>query len=106
VLESTRHLVITQKDPELRIASLEGKTRVLFTDGRKVEEERLDGTLKIKTKKRSDRIVVSYEYPSGRDVTETWEVLTPARRLLVTTKVETHRGTFSFKRVYDPELEP
>lgn len=107
VLQTVRHLLITEKDPELRIASADGdgKTRVLFTDGRKIEEERFDGTLKIKTKKKSDKIVVSYEYPSGREVTETWELLTPARRILVMTKVEGRRGTFSFKRVYDPELE-
>jgi hypothetical protein len=105
VVQNVSHLVITQSDPELRIRMADGKERLLYTDCRKVEEERSEGTVKIKTRMKSDKVVVTSDFPSGRDVTETYEIQTIPKRLVVTTKVEARRGSFSFKRIYDPEIE-
>jgi hypothetical protein len=104
-----RHLVVTEtpgKDATLLIERADGGSRVLHTDGRKVEEETGAGTMKVKAKRRGSTVVVDTEYPNGREVVETWEILTETKSLIVTTKVSGKRGTFAFRRVYDPEPAP
>jgi hypothetical protein len=81
----------------------DGSKRTLYTDGRKVEDEQPTGVTKIHAKRKGGTIVVDTEYPNGREVVETWEVLANPRLLVVTTKVSGKRGKFSFKRVWDPE---
>lgn len=106
LLWDLRHIVVTdglEKDPQFVVDMGADGKRVLFTDGRKVEEETGAGTTKIKAKRKSGKVVVDTEYPNGREVTETWELLSGSKNLVVTTKISGKRGTFSFKRVYDPE---
>ncbi len=106
LLEDSRHLVIAQKDPELKITMASGKERLYYLDGRKVEEERNEGTVKVKTKRKGETVVVDTEYPSGREVVQTLEILKDVNRLAVTTKISGGRGrSFSFRRVYDPDFE-
>jgi hypothetical protein len=106
MLEDTRNLVIVQKDPELRITTGEKPERVYVLDGRKVEEERSEGTVKTKTKRKGETVVVDTEYPSGREVVQTYGILKDVKRLVVTTKISGgRRGSFSFRRVYDPAIE-
>jgi hypothetical protein len=81
----------------------DGWKRTLYTDGRKVEEEQATGATKIRAKRKGGKVVVDTEYPNGREVTETWDVLANPRLLVVTTKISGKRGSFTFKRVYDPE---
>ncbi len=107
LLEDARRLVIVQKDPELRVTTGAGKERLFYLDGRKVEEERGEGTVKIRTKRKGETVVVDTEFPSGREVVQTYEILKDAGRLVVTTKISGgRRGSFSFRRVYDPAPEP
>ena len=107
VLWDVSHLVVTDggaKDPSFMIERADGGKRLLFTDGRKVEQEGDAGTTTTKAKRKGDKIVVDTQYPNGREVVETWELLSgPARMLVVSTKISGKRGSFSFKRVYDPE---
>jgi len=105
ILEDNRNLVIVQKDPELRVTA-GSRERVFYLDGRKVEEERSEGTVKIRTKRKGETVVVDTEYPSGREVVQTYEILKDVKRLVVTTKSSGgRRGSFSFRRVYDPAAE-
>jgi hypothetical protein len=107
MLEDTRNFVILQKDPELRITTGGKPERVYFLDGRKVEEERSEGTVKTRTKRKGETVVVDTEYPSGREVVQTYEIIKDVKRLVVTTKISGgRRGSFSFRRVYDPAVEP
>ena len=107
LLQNAQRLLIVQKDPELRITAGGGTERLYYLDGRKVEEERSEGTVKIKTKQKGETIVVDTDYPSGREVVQTYEVLKDINRLVVTTKISGgRRGSFSFRRVYDPAAEP
>ncbi len=109
LLWDMHRLVVTEglgKDPKFVVEMGDGSTRTLYTDGRKVEEEQATGTTKIRTKRKGAKVVVDTEYPNGREVTETWEVLANPRLLVLTTKIAGKRGSFSFKRVYDPEPEP
>ncbi len=109
MLWDVHRLVVTdglEKDPKFVVEMGDGSKRMLYTDGRKVEDEQGTGTTTIRTKRKSGKVVVDTEYPNGREVVETWELLANPRLLVVTTKVSGKRGSFSFKRVWDPEEEP
>jgi hypothetical protein len=106
LLWDVHRLVVTDgldKDPRFVVEMGDGSKRTLYTDGRKVEDEEATGLTKIQTKRKGGRVVVDTEYPNGREVVETWEVLANPRLLVVTTKVSGKRGKFTFKRVWDPE---
>ena len=109
MLWDVHHLVVTDgldKDPKFVVEMGDGSNRTLFTDGRKVEIEEATGTTTIHAKRKSGKIVVDTEYPNGREVVETWELLANPRLLVVTTKISGKRGNFTFKRVWDPEVDP
>ena len=106
LLWDVHRLVVTdglEKDPKFVVEMGDGSKRTLYTDGRKVEEEQPTGTTKIQAKRKSGKVVVDTEYPNGREVVETWEVLANPRLLVVTTKISGKQGKFTFKRVWDPE---
>jgi hypothetical protein len=109
LLWDMHRLVVTEgvdRDPRFVVEMGDGSKRTLYTDGRKIEEEQATGTTKVRTKRKGTKVVVDTEYPNGREVTETWEVLAAPRLLVLTTKIAGKRGSFSFKRVYDPETGP
>jgi hypothetical protein len=109
ILWDVHRLVVTdglEKDPKFVVEMGDGSKRTLYTDGRKVEDEQPTGTTKIQAKRKSGKVVVDTEYPNGREVVETWEVLANPRLLVVTTKISGKRGKFTFKRVWDPEPVP
>jgi hypothetical protein len=102
-------LVVTdglEKDPKFVVEMGDGTLRTLYADGRKVEEEQATGTTTIRAKRKGGKIVVDTEYPNGREVVETWELLANPRLLVLTTKISGKRRSFTFKRVYDPESVP
>ena len=106
MLWDVHRLVVTDgldKDPKFVVEMGDGSKRTLYTDGRKVEDEQATGTTTIHTKRKSGKVVVDTEYPNGREVVETWELLANPRLLAVTTKISGKRGNFTFKRVWDPE---
>ena len=109
VLWDVHHLAVTDgldKDPKFVVEMADGTKRTLYTDGRKVETEEPTGTTTIHAKRKGGKVVVDTEYPNGREVVETWELLANPRLLVVTTKVSGKRGAFTFKRVWDPEPAP
>lgn len=106
LLWDVHRLIVTDgldKDPKFVVEMGDGSKRTLYTDGRKVEDEQPTGTTKIQAKRKGGKIVVDTEYPNGREVVETWEILANPRLLVVTTKISGKRGKFTFKRVWDPE---
>jgi hypothetical protein len=104
-LAAQKVLTISHKDPELVIRDLNGRSRTFFTDARKVEEERSEGTAKIQTKWK-DRSIVVVTKLSDREITDTYERAADGARLFVTTKMEGGRAPFSFRRVYEAPLTP
>jgi hypothetical protein len=96
--------VVADEGETVRITRARGQKRVLFLDG---EERELDdgyGPATVTAHRkgaRGERIVVSSKWPDGRKASETWELLSEPRRLVVTTKVS-GRKSFTMKRVYDP----
>jgi hypothetical protein len=103
-LAAQKVLTISHKDPQLVITDLNGRARTFFTDARKVEEERAEGTAKIQTKWK-DRSIVVVTKLGDRETTDTYERAADGARLFVTTKMEGKRA-FSFRRVYEAPLAP
>jgi hypothetical protein len=108
ILEDSSRLKIADEGLNVRIKKDNGSERTLYTDGRKVEDARGEGTVTTKAKRKGDhgeKLAVTTEYPNGREVSEAWELLSSPHLLVITTKVSGRRS-FSFKRVYEVEAEP
>jgi hypothetical protein len=104
-IAAQRVLTIVHKDPQLVVTDMHGRARTLFTDARKLEEERSEGTAKVQTKWK-DRSVVVVTKVGSRETTETFERAADGAHLFLTTKIDGGRGSFSFRRVYDAPLAP
>jgi hypothetical protein len=94
-------LTIVHRDPQLRITDGLGREHVLYTDGRKVDEERSSGTTKIRAKWKDGRVVVATTPEHGAKITETYAVTADGSSLTVATRVEGRGRDFEFRRVYD-----
>jgi len=97
-------LQIEHKDPRLVITDAEGKEHDLYTDGRKIEEERsYGGTTKITASWKDGHVVVETTPEHGAAYTETYAVTADGKQLTVTLKVKSHgrRQALEIKRVYD-----
>jgi hypothetical protein len=97
-------LKIRHQEPELSIEDASGRQHTLYTDGRKVEEERsLGGTTAMRAQWKEGRIVVTTEPERGPKLTEIYAVAADGSQLTVTIRVEARaRGrAVEFRRVYD-----
>ncbi len=94
-------LAIVHRDPQLRITDGLGREHVLYTDGRRVDEERSAGTTKIRAKWKDGRVVVATTPEHGAKITETYAVAADGSSLTVTTRVEGRGREIEFRRVYD-----
>ena len=94
---------ITQEDPNLTIHFNDNRERVLYTDGRSLEEQTQRGLVSVKAEfKKKGRLVVKTVPFDGPEATETWKLSEDRERLTIEIKVKTPFGsTVSFERVYD-----
>lgn len=99
--EALEKLTIVHRDPELRITDGLGREHVLFTDGRKVEEERSAGTVKIRTDWKDGHVVVTTTPKRGPKITEAYGIAADGSVLTVTTQVEGRGRNLELRRVYD-----
>jgi hypothetical protein len=98
-----QQLKIDHQDPTLTIEDGLGRQHHLFTDGRKIEEERsYGGTTQIHAVWKDGRIVVTTQSEKGPKITETYAVAADGSQLTVTSKIEMRRGgSVEIRRVYD-----
>jgi hypothetical protein len=99
--ETLETLTIVHHDPELRITDGLGRSHVLFTDGRKIEEERSAGTFKIKTEWKEGHVVVTTTPKRGPKITEAYGVAADGSVLTVTMRIEGRGRDLELRRVYD-----
>ena len=95
-------LSIVHRDPELRITDAAGHEHVLYTDDRKIEEERSAGTAKIRARWKDGHVVVTTTPEHGSKIVETYAVTADGSVLTVTTAIEGRGREIEFRRVYDP----
>ena len=99
--ESVETLSIVHHDPELKIIDAFGREHALSTDGRKVEEERSAGTVKMRAEWKDGHVVVTSAPEHGPKIVETYAVTADGSALTVTTKIENRGRSFEYRRVYD-----
>jgi hypothetical protein len=85
------------------ITDAAGRERVLYTDGRKTQEERSHGgTTSVTAAWKDGHLEVVSKPETGGRIVETYAVTADRSQLTVTTKVDSARGgSFTFHRVYD-----
>lgn len=106
LLQSFVAFRIVDQDSTLVLAGAGGERRVVHPDG--VERQsRLEGlgNVRVKTRWKGERLVVERQLDSGAKITETFELATEGRRLLVTTRISGIPRKIEFRRVYDPGQE-
>jgi hypothetical protein len=99
--EAVETLSIVHHDRELRITDAVGREHALFTDGRKTQEERSAGTVKMRAEWRDGHVVVTSVPEHGPKIVETYAVTADGSAMTVTTKIENRGRAFEYRRVYD-----
>ncbi len=96
-------LQIRHEEPMVSITDAAGHERVLYTDGRKTQEERSHGgTTAVTAAWKDGHLEVVSKPENGGKIVETFAVAADGSLLTVTTKVDSARGgSFTFHRVYD-----
>jgi hypothetical protein len=102
-LAALETLTISHAEPKLTITDASGRERVVFTDGRVVEEERSHGgKTKVEAQWKDGRIEIVSKPATGAKVTEAFSITADGSHLTVTTKLEGGRsGTITIRRIYD-----
>jgi hypothetical protein len=100
-LRRTQTLEIRHEEPRISIIDATGRERVLYTDGRKVEEERSSGgTTKVTTRWRDGHVEITSSPEKGPKITETYAVTADHSQLTVTTTFQGGRRDVTIRRVY------
>jgi hypothetical protein len=95
-------LVIDHKDPRLSITDALGRVRVIYTDGRKTEEEHSHGgTTKVQAEWKDGRVEIVSKPETGSKRTDDISVAADHSQLRVTIKIEGERGPTTLRLVYD-----
>jgi hypothetical protein len=94
-------LDIRHEEPKISITDAGGRERVLFTDGRKLEEEHsYGGTTKVITRWKDGRVEVVSTPEHGPKMTETYAITADHTQLTVTTTLQGGRRDVTIRRVY------
>ena len=100
-LEGRETLVIKHADPQLAITDAAGRERVLYTDGRKIEEERsYGGTTKVQAIWKDGHVEVTSQSEKGPKITQSYAVSADGSQLTVTTQIDGRRKV-TIHSVYD-----
>jgi hypothetical protein len=95
-------LVIDHKDPMLSITDAYGRIRVVYTDGRKTEEEHSHGgTTKVEARWKDGRVEIVSKPETGSKRVEDFSVAADHSQLRLTIKLEGGRGDTTIRLVYD-----
>ena len=100
IFEPAEEIAVTQTPTEVSIDEKYGRTRRLHPDGKKYKTE--NGISEIKTSWKEGKLVVETKRDRGTGVTETWELVPDASRIMVTVKMQGSFGpSVELKRIYD-----
>ncbi|HTQ80202.1 MAG TPA: hypothetical protein VMM92_09405 [Thermoanaerobaculia bacterium] len=103
-------LKISTAGNQLTVAAVDGTdSKVYFTDGRKVSEDKEGvGTIKTQAQWKDGALEVVTKLPKGRKKTEIYEITHDRKHLYVLTTLEGYgrMPDVTFRRVYDPPAPP
>ena len=103
MLAALETLTISHSEPKLTIKDASGRERVVFTDGRVIEEERSHGgKTKVEARWKDGHIEIISKPETGPKVTEAFSITADGSHLTLKTKMEGGRaGTITIRRIYD-----
>jgi hypothetical protein len=104
LLEPPSELAITDNGTDVSVLEKDGRMRVLHADGKGYKSD--DGTSETKAKWQGARLVVETTREHGSKLTETLGVEGEPKALTISTHVESTRGSFTVRQVYDPIVLP
>ncbi len=100
IFEPAEEIAVTQTATEVSVDEKYGRTRRLHPDGKKYKTE--NGTSEIKTSWKEGKLVVETKRDRGTGVTETWELVPDASRIIVNVRMQGGFGpAVELKRIYD-----
>jgi hypothetical protein len=100
IFEPAEEIAVMQTATEVSIDEKYGRTRRLHPDGKKYKTE--NGTSEIKTTWKEGKLVVETKRDRGTGVTETWELVPDASRIIVNVRLQGGFGpSVELKRIYD-----
>jgi hypothetical protein len=96
-------LTIRHEEPRITITDASGRERVVYTDGRRTQEERSHGgTTQVTARWKEARVEIVSTPQTGPTVTESFAVAADGSTLTVVMKIEGGRaGPVTIRRVYD-----
>jgi hypothetical protein len=101
VMTDARQLVIEDDGTTLRVTYPSGRTRTFVTDGEKRYLDDGDGPATVSARRKGAEVSVTSEWFRGYKLSETWELRTGPRQLVVTGKVK-GRSSQRYVRTYQP----
>lgn len=104
LFEGFETLMIEHREPRLSITDAAGRTRVVFTDGRKVEEESSSGgKRKVRAVWKDGHVEISSNPAQGPKWVSALAVSADRSQLRLTTRIDGERGTvITIHLVYEP----
>ncbi len=100
IFEPAEEIAVTQTATEVSVDEKYGRTRRLHPDGKKYKTE--NGISEMRTTWKEGKLVVETKRDRGTGVTETWELVPDASRIIVNVKMQGGFGPgVELKRVYD-----
>jgi hypothetical protein len=105
IFEPAEEIAVTQTATEVSVDEKYGRTRRLHPDGKKYKTE--NGASEIRTSWKEGKLVVETKRDRGTGVTETWELVPDASRIIVNVKMQGGFGPgVELKRIYDRATDP
>jgi len=103
LFEGIEMLMIEHREPRLSITDAAGRTRLVFTDGRKVDEQGSSGgKRKVRAVWKDGHVEVSAKQAQGANWVSAFAVSADRSQLRVTTRIDGERGTvITIHLVYD-----
>jgi hypothetical protein len=106
LLQNSVAFKIAEDDSTLTLTGAEGITRVLNPDGQE-RIQRLEGlgNVTVKTRWKGERLIIERTLETGVKITETFELASAGRQLVVEIEIGGGRQDIGFRRVYDAGSE-
>jgi hypothetical protein len=106
MLQNSVAFKISESDSTLTLVGAEGIERVLVPDGQE-RVRRIEGlgNVTVKTRWKSDKLVIERTLETGVKITETFELAAEGRQLHLELKISGGPRTIEFRRVYDARTE-
>jgi hypothetical protein len=106
LLQNSVAFKVAEDDSTLTLKGAEGITRVLHPDGQE-RVQRIEGlgNVTVKARWKGERLIIERTLETGVRISETFELASAGRQLVIEIKIAGGRRDIEFRRVYDAGSE-